>query len=83
MPKSYRELLSKNKMYEVVNYILLAFILVVFVCLAIINDQIEADFTEYENKISELEAKNKVLDDEMYDIKSSGTCLQRIPAFEK
>lgn len=83
MPKSYRELESKNKMYDVVIYILLAFILVVFTFVAIINDQIEADFTAYEDKISKLEAKNEVLYKELKDIEMSGTCLQRIPAFEK
>ncbi|MFA5040046.1 MAG: hypothetical protein WC464_00230 [Bdellovibrionales bacterium] len=83
MTKSYGQLEKEKKMLERFIYAFLTLFLVSFILLAMVSEKIDAAFAEDEDKISKLEAKNKVLRDELSDITMSGTCLKRIPAYER
>lgn len=82
MYKSREQLEKENKRC---NFIALAVSIVSIVSVVVIgssNMKTTQEARYYQKQFEEQKAKAQVLEDEFLDIKQSGTCLPRIPAFE-
>lgn len=82
MYKSREQLEKENKRC---NFIALLMVIVPVMTVVLIgsNNIKTTEYARYYQKqFEEQKAKAQVLEDELLDIKQSGTCLPRIPAFE-
>lgn len=82
MYKSREQLEKENKRC---NFIALLMVIVSVMTVVLIgsnNMKAVESARYYQKQFEEQKAKAQVLEDEFLDIKQSGTCLPRIPAFE-
>lgn len=80
--KTYEQLEKDNKRLKFMISLLFFVFMLAILFIGTMNINTTKAAKHYESKLSEANAKAKVFEDELYDIKQSGTCLQRIAMFE-
>lgn len=77
--KTHEQIEKSITAYRIVSVVMLGLIMFI----GANNIETTNAAKHYETKLEEQKAKTKVFQDELTDIKQSGTCLQRISALEQ